>query len=134
MDCTPGVTLNFFIVNQLPLFPPVEYAKKCPWDKRTTLENWIGQRVLKLTCTANDMKPFAAVAGFDPPVHRWDAEERAELLAELNAAFFVLYGIGREDVEYILGTFAGLRSEESELPGVRSTTARILEAYDRLLV
>jgi hypothetical protein len=129
-----GLHLNFFIVNQLPLFPPVEYAKKCPWDKRTTLESWIGQRVLKLTCTANDMKPFAQAAGFDPLVHRWDVEERAELLAELDAAFFLLYGIRRADVEYILGTFAGLRAVESPLPGFRSTTARILEAYDQLCV
>jgi hypothetical protein len=127
-----GLHLNFFIVNQLPLFPPEEYAKKCPWDKRTTLETWISERVLKLTCTANDMKPFAAAAGFDPPVHRWDADERGELLAELDAAYFLLYGIGREDVEYLLGTFAGLRGEESALPGVRSTTARILNAYERL--
>ena len=115
------------------MFPPEQYAKKCPWDKRTTLETWIAERALKLTCTANDMKPFAAAAGFDPPVHRWDADERGELLAELDAAFFVLYGISREDVEYILGTFAGLRSEASSLPGVGSTTARILEAYDRLV-
>jgi hypothetical protein len=129
-----GLHLNFFIVNQLPLFPPVEYAKKCPWDKRATLESWISQRVLKLTCTANDMKPFAEAVGFDPPVHRWDVEERAELLAELDAAFFVLYGIGREDVEYVLGTFAGLRSEESALPGFRSPTARILQAHERLSV
>lgn len=130
-DTTCGLHLNLFIVNQLPLFPPEHYAKKCPWDKRISLETWIAERVLKLTCTANDMKPFAEAAGFAPPVHRWDADERAELLAELDAAFFVLYGIGRDDVEYILGTFAGLRSEESALPGFRSTTARILEAYER---
>jgi hypothetical protein len=65
-----GLHLNFFIVNQLPILPPVEYAKKCPWDKRLTLESWISERVLKLTCTANDMKPFAEAAGFDPPIHR----------------------------------------------------------------
>jgi hypothetical protein len=129
-----GLHLNFFIVNQLPAFPPVEYAKKCPWDKRTSLETWLSERALKLTCTANDMKAFAEAAGFDPPVHRWDGDERAGLLAELDAAFFVLYGIGREDVEYILGTFAGLRSEESALPGFRPMTARILDAYDRLRV
>ncbi len=127
-----GITLNFFIVNQLPAFHPIAYAKKCPWDKRTTLETWISERALKLTCTANDMRPFAEAAGFDPPLHRWDTDERGELLAELDAAFFHLYGINRVDVEYILGTFAGLRSEESPLPGFRSTTSRILDAYDRL--
>jgi hypothetical protein len=106
-----GVTLNFFIVNQLPAFHPAQYAKRCHWSEGESLEAWISERVLKLTCTANDLKPFAAAAGSDPPLHRWDADERAALLAELDAAFFLLYGIGREDVEYILSTFAGLRSE-----------------------
>jgi hypothetical protein len=44
----------------------------------------------------------------------------------------VLYGFGRAHVEHILGTFAGLRNEGSALSGFRSTTARILEAYDQL--
>ena len=51
-----GVHLNFFIVEQFPIFSPDRYAEKCPWDKRTTLERWISDRVLKLTCTANDMR------------------------------------------------------------------------------
>ena len=28
-------------------------------------------------------------------------------MAELDAAFFLLYGIDRDDAEYILGTFSG---------------------------
>ncbi len=127
-----GVTLNFFIVNQLPAFPPEHYAKPCPWSKRTSLENWISERVLKLTCTANDLKPFAEAAGFDPSVHRWDPDARAELLAELDAAFFHLYGVERENVEYILGTFAGLREQAEGLLDKHSTAARILEVFDRL--
>lgn len=110
----------------------MEYAKKCPWDKRSTLDSRTSEGVSKLTDAANDMKQFAQAAGVDPPLHRWDVVERAALRAELDAAFFVLYGIGRADVEYILATFAGLRGEESALPGFRSTTARILETYDRL--
>ena len=53
-----GVHLNFFIVEQFPIFAPDRYAEKCPWDKRTTLERWISDRVLKLTCTASDMRPL----------------------------------------------------------------------------
>ncbi len=86
-----------------------------------------------MSCTANDLKAFAESASFDPPVHRWDDDERAELLAELDAGYFILYGINREDVEYILSTFAGLRGEESPLPGFRPMTTRILEAYDRFV-
>jgi hypothetical protein len=127
-----GLHLNFFIVNQLPVFAPDRYAERCPWQKRQTLEGWISDRVLKLTCTAEDMHPLAEAAGFDPPVHKWNANERAELMAELDAAFFLLYGIDREDVEYILGTFAGAAAEEDATAALFPADDRILEAYDRL--
>ncbi|MEE9402832.1 MAG: DNA methyltransferase, partial [Desulfobacteria bacterium] len=72
-----GVTLNFFIVEQLPTFTPDFYDDPCPWHPKETLEQWISQRVLKLTCTSNDMIPLAEAAGFDPPVHKWKTAERA---------------------------------------------------------
>ncbi|HVX11926.1 MAG TPA: hypothetical protein VHC22_12150 [Pirellulales bacterium] len=58
-----SVHLNFFIVEQLPALPPDEYANKCPWSKRETLEHWISERVLKLSCTADDMRPLAEACG-----------------------------------------------------------------------
>ncbi len=127
-----GVNLNFFIVNQLPIFPPDFYDERCPWHKRQTLQKWISDRVLKLTCTADDMYPLAEAAGLDPPVHRWNPRERAELLAELDAAFFLLYGIEREDVEHVLSTFQGLALTEDEGAGLFTTNGGILETYDRL--
>ena len=54
------------------------------------------------------MRPLGEAAGMDPPVHKWSPTERAEILAELDAAFFLLYGLDREDVQHILGTFRGL--------------------------
>ena len=124
-----GVQLNFFIVNQLPIFPPDHYAGRCPWDRRTTLERWISDRVLKLTCTANDMEPLAEAAGFDPPVHKWLPDERADLVAELDAAYFRLYGMTRDDVEAILATFSGMKPE-----GAASLQrARILHSFDRFV-
>jgi hypothetical protein len=127
-----AVTLNFFIVEQLPTLPPDAYEAKCPWDKRKTLETWICERVLKLTCTANDMKPLAEAAGMDPPVHKWNEGERAELMAELDAAYFLLYGIDREDVEYILSTFAGAGKTEDGLFDNLTAAQRVLAAYDGL--
>ncbi len=129
-----GVNLNFFIVEQLPIFPPDRYEKLCPWDKSQTLEKWISDRVLKLTCTANDMKPLAKAAGFNPPVYKWDVEEREKLKAELDAAYFRLYGISRDDAEYILGTFQGLKDDAARqtLLSSQSQTQAILTAYDAL--
>jgi len=127
-----GVHLNFFIVNQLPVFPPDHYAARCPWDRRQSLEHWISERVLKLSCTANDMIPLAEAAGFAPTVHKWIPEERAELMADLDAAFFLLYGMTREEVESILSTFSGMTASSAELPGHSSQAKRILDTYDRL--
>jgi hypothetical protein len=126
-----GVHLNYFIVEQFPIFPPVDYARRCPWRPRQTLERWISDRVLTLTCTANDMRPLAEAAGFDPPVHKWDPAERAELMAELDAAYFLLYGLDRDDAAYVLSTFQGVRDPDPALLPATSTYDRVLAAYDR---
>lgn len=125
-----GVTLNFFIVEQLPVFAPDFYSDKCPWDKKKTLEQWISERVLKLTCTSNDMLPLAQAAGFGPGVHKWKDAERRKLMAELDAAFFHLYGIGRDDVSYILSTFSGV-VKEGESVFQDTTEKTILGYYDQ---
>ena len=126
-----GVTLNFFLVEQFPIFPPDRYGERSPWNKRQTLEKWISDRVLKLSCTADDLRPLAETAGFDPPVHKWNPRERAELAAELDAAFFLLYGIDREDTEYILGTFSGAERND-EQADLFTPAVGVLDAYDRL--
>jgi hypothetical protein len=127
-----GVNLSYFIIEQIPTFHPYFYKQKSPWDKKQTLEKWISDRVLKLTCTSNDMIPLAEAAGFKPKVHKWDPAERLDLMAELDAAYFLLYGIERNDVEYILSTFQGLQKESSDLLAGSTTTDRILQSYDDL--
>ncbi|MBS0261103.1 MAG: N-6 DNA methylase [Planctomycetes bacterium] len=127
-----NVHLNFFIVEQLPIFPPSEYAERCPWNKKQTLEKWISDRVLKLTCTADDMRPLAAACAFEPGVHKWKPDERAELQAELDAAYFHLYGISRDDAAYILSTFTSTSVADESTPSLYRTDNLILAAYDRL--
>lgn len=124
-----GVTLNFFIVEQLPVFAPDCYDDRCPWDKRQTLQKWISDRVLRLTCTADDMRPLAEAAGFDPPVTKWSETRRAQWMAELDAAYFLLYQIERDDVQYVLGTFRGREGPDG---GLLAGADPVLEAYDRL--
>lgn len=126
------IHLNFFIVEQLPVFSPDFYDEECPWDKKQTLEKWVSERVLKLTCTSNDMRPLAEAAGFKEGVYKWKEDERAELMAELDAAYFLLYGIEREDVEYILSTFSGARAEDEGIFSTGSPFERILRHYDEL--
>jgi hypothetical protein len=127
-----GLHLSHFLVEQLPTFPPDLYEKKCPWDKKATLEKWISERVLKLTCTAEDMRPLAEAAGFKEGVHKWDEAERAGLRAELDAAYFHLYGLEREEVDYVLSQFQGVVKEDSAAGKAGPTRRAILEAYDTM--
>jgi hypothetical protein len=138
-----GITLNFFIVEQLPTLPPDTYADKCPWSKKETLEHWISERVLKLSCTADDMIPLAQACDFKGSrgdgVHIWKDAERAEIRAELDAAYFHLYAVPRDDVEYMLSTFSNTgfvpeneRGSQQVLWRRHSTGEMILEAFDRL--
>lgn len=138
-----AITLNFFIVEQLPTLPPDTYEGKCPWSKRETLEHWISERVLKLSCTAEDMIPLANACGFTggrgDGVHIWKEQERAQLRAELDAAYFILYGIDRADAEYMLSTFTSTgylppdeRGDDGRAWTPGGTGDTILDAYDHL--
>jgi hypothetical protein len=130
--------LQHYHVEQLCTLSPDAYTKPCPWDRRATLESWISRRVLKLTCTAEDMLPLADACKFTDGsfqaeyggrLNKWDEAERAELMAELDAAFFHLYGIGRDDVEYILSTFKGIHDRQTLFPNASSIAERIVRKY-----
>jgi uncharacterized phage-like protein YoqJ len=96
------------------------------------LEKWISERVLKLTCTADDMRPLAEAAGFKEGVHKWNEIERQKLRAELDAAYFVLYELGREEVDYVLDQFQGVVKEDEYHDRPGPMRSAILEAYDAL--
>jgi hypothetical protein len=72
-------------------------------------------------------------AGFDPPVHKWKPDERAELMAELDGAYFRLYGLGRSDAEYILSTFPSSSEPDQSTPSMFRADNLILKAFDELL-
>lgn len=138
-----NVNLNFFIIEQLPVPTPDVFSDKCPWNKKETLEHWISERVLKLSCTAEDMIPLAEACGFKGSrgdgVHIWKDQERQQIRAELDAAYFHLYGIEREDAEYMLSTFSATGFIEPEKRDKNapawergSIGEAVLDAYDHL--
>ena len=57
----------------------------------------------ELTYTAWDLQPFAQTAATRPAVPL--GRRRFLLRCELDAAYFHLYGIARDDVDYIMDTF-----------------------------
>lgn len=53
--------------------------------------------------------------------------------AEQLAAFFLLYGLRREEVEYVLDTFSGPRTRTEATPGLLPERTSVPTMYDRLL-
>jgi hypothetical protein len=61
----------------------------------------------------------------------WDEERRAIPRAELDAIYAHLYGLDREDLDYILETFPIVKRKDMERYGTYRTKEMILSHYDR---
>jgi len=96
------------------------------------LREWIAPCVLELTFTAYDLRGFAEDCGYTGEPFRWDEDRRFLLRCELDAAYFHLYGIGLEDVDYILDTFPIVRRKDEQAHGEYRTKRVILEIYDEM--
>jgi hypothetical protein len=138
-----GTSLTYHYMKQFPVLPPNRYSAA---DLA-----YIVPRVLELTYTANDLKPWADVlAAFDPrPIAErgrpfaWIPERRALLRAELDAYYALLYGLDRDELRYILApadvmgpdypseTFRVLKNNEMRQFGEYRTRRLVLEAWDR---
>lgn len=78
------------------------------------------------------------------PPFKWDEDRRAQLRAELDAWYALLYGLERDELRYILDpqdvhgpefpgeTFRVLKEKEIRKHGEYRTRRLVLEAYDRL--
>ena len=106
-----GTSLNLYIVEQLPFIAREDYNRKFG---TTSAIDLVQDHVLRLTYTSHDMAPFAKDMGYDGQPFTWDEEERRHLRARLDALYFHLYGISREDADYILSTFPIIKREDEK--------------------
>ena len=110
-----GSHLSLYILEQLPVIPAFAYGRK--FGKKTAADI-VRRHILQLTYVAEDMRPFARDMGYDGNPFKWDEEERAHLRARLDALYFILYGIDREDVMHIMSSaFATVKAREKKAHG-----------------
>lgn len=127
-----GTHLTHVYLKQLPVLAPETYASEASWHRGMRLRDWILPRVLELTYTAWDLEPFARDMGYIGCPFRWNVDRRFQLRCELDAAFFHLYGLSREDAGYVMETFPIVRKNDERTHGEYRTKRAILEAYDAL--
>ncbi|AEI64558.1 Eco57I restriction-modification methylase domain-containing protein [Corallococcus macrosporus] len=127
-----GTHLTYSYLKQLPLFAPSDYEAPAPWTQKTPLHHWILPRALELLYTAQDLQPFARDCGYEGPPFRWSPERRSLLRAELDAAFFHLYGLSHADADYVLDTFPIVRKNDMKAYGEYRTKRLILGVHGAL--
>ena len=124
-----GTSLNLYIIEQLPVIAPEDYDRQFG---NTTARELVRDHVLRLTHTAHDMAPFARDLGYDGPPFIWNEEERRHLRARLDALYFHLYGLSRDDADYVLGTFPIVRRADEAQFGTYRTRDLILAYMNAL--
>ena len=127
-----GSNCSFYIVQQLTVPPPEIFSAQCTWSPTETLAEWLRPRVLELIYTAWDLTAFARDHGWEGPPFRWDEERRFLLRAELDAAYFHLYGLTADDAAYILDTFNLVRQSDDKQHGTYRTKNQILAIHKRI--
>ncbi|MCU7870687.1 MAG: N-6 DNA methylase [Candidatus Thiodiazotropha sp. (ex Lucinoma borealis)] len=131
-----GLHMKYNVMKQLPILPPSIYAQ-------ADLD-YIVPRVLELTYTSYDLKPFAEDLGYDGEPFPFDPERRHQIKCELDAYYAKLYGLSRDELRYILDpadvmgedypseTFRVLKKKEIKEFKAYRTRNVVVREFDRL--
>ncbi|MFF1647115.1 Eco57I restriction-modification methylase domain-containing protein [Streptomyces sp. NPDC058240] len=125
-----GAHLTYTYLEQLPVLAPDTYVKPVAWLDSQTPEPWIRSRVLELTYTSYEMGPWAGHLGDEGAPFVWDEDRRFQMRAELDAAYFHLYGIERKDLDLVLDSFRAFRNKKPEL--FQRTKDEIIRIYEAM--
>lgn len=123
-----GLHLNLSVWKQLPI---IDISQNYG-AQNSELNLSIFRACIELIYTAHDLTPFAQDCGYGGPLFIWDDDRRFLLRCELDAAYFHLYGIERDDVDYIMETFPIVKRKDEKAHGEYRTKRVILEMYDQM--
>ncbi len=131
-----GTDVGNFHLDQLPFPTPDDFSSED--------DEFIRPRVLELTFTATDVRPFAIDLGWNGKAFRWNPERRFLIQCELDAYYAHLFGLSREEWLFILDphdihgssypgeSFRVLKEKEIARYGEFRTKRVCLEVYDEL--
>ena len=124
-----SVHLNAYLLEQLPLIPPSQYARRFG---PKSAEDIVRDDVLHLTYTAHNLADFARDQGYHGPPFVWDEDDRLRRRARLDAVFMLLYGIDRSTAGTIIDTFPIVARQENDRYGRFRTRDLVLRTMAAL--
>jgi hypothetical protein len=72
----------------------------------------------------------SSITNFHYPPFAWKSDRRKEIRAQLDACYGHLYGLKREELNYILESFPIVKEKDNDQYGNFKTKDKILEYYD----
>ena len=120
-----GTHLSNYILEQAPVFSPQD-IEQC-------FSKIITQSALELTYTAYDLEGFAIDCLYQGQPFKWDENRRFLLRCEIDSAFFHIYELSREDLDYIMEAFPIVKRKDEKKYGEYRTKRVILECYDAMV-
>lgn len=108
-----GITMNFYILKQIAVATMDAIA-----SRSTFVDGWpwIANRVQRLNSWADT------------------AEVRARVRAELDGLMFHIYGLSRDEVDYVMDTFPIVKRKDEAAHGSFVTKKRILAVYNDMQI
>jgi hypothetical protein len=127
-----GTGMTYFVVEQLPCPTPATFGKPTPWQPDLSLKEWIQPYILELSYTSWRLQSYAREMHDNGPPFRWEDERRSLLWADIDAAFFHIYGLTQPEAEHVLDSFRVMHKYEDRDHGEYRTRRLVLDAYDRM--
>lgn len=127
-----GKNLNFFVLKQVAIPSPSMLRESPTWAPGEPYLGFLAARAMELSYTAHDLDAIREDEPGCAGPFRWDLSRRAVIRAELDAAIFHLYGLGRVDVDHIMSTFPVAEAYEVAEHGEFRQRRMILERYDAM--
>ena len=119
-----GINLNLWNLNQLPIIDQSSISNK---TKEKIIENTV-----RLSNTSDDLNDFFNDYSIISEIG-WNKNLRFQLQCELDAIFFQLYLLNKDDIEMILETFPSIKRKDEEKYMSFRTKETILQLYDEFV-
>lgn len=125
-----GMHFQFSVMKQLPM-PTQAFDVPPPWGGTSSLQEWTQSYVHELSETSHSMA-LALKHAADSSPYLWSEARRGAIRAELDAMVFHLFGLSRDEVEFVLDSFPIVQRHDRETHGEFLTKRLILNAFDAM--
>lgn len=117
-----GGNLNFYVVKQLSVIGFNSYSE--------SIKKKIVGNVSSLLLNSDELINLSFDLGLEGKLYCWSNKERFQLQCELDAIYAHLYGLEKEEMDYILETFPIVKRKDIAKYGSYRTKETILQMYD----